>query len=185
MINSHDLLNAFWLTGFLLALSTFVFVFSFLAASIAFSASFSSLKQRAMLRAGLFAAYPISFTGVISGFLTASSRAPAVAALLPAVMTFVGLLLVYMIGKGRIRAVVAGFAAFVFSLSLMIGVVTGGASRDRYDELTQSAAVRKRAADQELELRLYCVSLGMISDVTKPCPVGETDNKDGDQTSAK
>jgi hypothetical protein len=122
-------------------------------------------------RAGLGVGFPLSYLGVVSGFLTGSSRSPAVSALVPAVLTFIGLVVVYMIGKGPLRAVIAGFAVFVLTINVIFGAVIGAASRDRHEEELASAKVRELKADQEFKLRMYCRGLGLITDLSKPCPV--------------
>jgi hypothetical protein len=133
--------------------------------------------DRAIIRKAFSAGLPLGITGMVAGFLTGSSRSPAVSALVPAILTFIGLVIVYMIGKGHLRAAMSGFAVFLFTVQLLIGTVLGSASRDRREEALASAQVRESQADQEFKFRLYCKGLGLISDLTKPCPVAVSPEK--------
>lgn len=170
---AQDLDFAFWIFGFLFLLSVIIFSFfySILAIYLWFLRYISSSRRRRVVLSGLMAGLPLGFTGMVSGFLTGSSRSPAVSALVPAILTFIGLIVVYMLGKGHLRAAIAGFAVFIFSVNLLIGTVLGSASRDRHEEEVASARVRELKADQEFKVRLYCKGLGLISDLSKACPL--------------
>jgi len=108
---------------------------------------------------------PLGFVGTVTGFLTGASRAPAVSALLPAVLTFTGMLVVYFVGKGSLpRALVAGFGVFLFSVNLLVGSVLGSASRDRHDDFLESIEWLKSKAEQEFVVRKYREGLGLPPD---------------------
>jgi hypothetical protein len=100
-----------------------------------------------------------------------SSRSSAVGAVVPAILTFIGLIVVYLMGKSRLRAVVAGFIVFVFSVDLLVGTVLGSASRDRHEELLASVEYQELKADQEIAIRQYRDGLGLPLDEPKP-PIG-------------
>jgi hypothetical protein len=61
---------------------------------------------------------PLGFTGIVAGFLTGSSRSPAVSALVPAILTFIGLVVVYMLGKGRLAPPSQASPFYIFGQSL-------------------------------------------------------------------
>ena len=89
---------------------------------------------------------------------------------IPAILTFIGLIVVYMIGKSNLRSGIAGFAVFVFSAELLVGSVLGSASRDRHDEVFASVEFQKRKADQEFAIRLYRSALDLPPEAAKPSP---------------
>jgi hypothetical protein len=173
MITWDDLIGSIWLGAFLLVVSSLVFLIAF--GVVYFGGRRSTIVSRILLRGrravllGLMAGFPLGFTGIVAGFLTGSSRSPAVSALVPAILTFIGLIVIYMIGKARLRAMIAGFTVFVFSANLIVGTVLGSASRDRHQADLASVKVRELKADQEFKVRLYCKGLGLISDLSKPC----------------
>jgi hypothetical protein len=139
MITWSDLTNGFWLLGFLFLISLVIFVLSYGAARIWFFKSTTvPAGGKTVLLAGLLSGLPLGFTGMVAGFLTGSSRAPAVSASVPAILKFIGLIVVYLIGRGRLRAIIAGFAVCVFSADLLVGAVLGTSSRDRYEEIAGS-----------------------------------------------
>jgi hypothetical protein len=169
----EDVENSIWLFICLFALSAMVFLVCCLIISgIFYLGGFKSRSLGIMITRVLIVGLPLGFTGVVSGFLTGLSRSPAVSATVPAALTFLGLVVVYLVGKGPARAIVAGFAVFVFSANLIVGTVLGGASRDRYAEQASSVDIRQFKANEEFKVRLYCKGLGLISDLTKPCPDG-------------
>jgi hypothetical protein len=170
-------------------LACWFFVNSFhytVLAALLYYAGFFAIKSififepptRCYFLSGLLVGFPLGFTGVVSGFLTGSSRSPAISATVPAALTFLGLIVIYLIGKGRLHSIIAGFCVFAFSVNLMVGTVLGSASRDRHEDELTSVEVRESKADQEFKLRLYCKGLGLIADLSKPCPVGVISGKD-------
>jgi hypothetical protein len=175
----EDLIQSTLLVVFLLIVSTIIFVISYCGAYVLCKATISSFRQRAIILKGSLSGLPVGFTGLIAGVLTGLSRSPAVSALVPAILTFVGLVVVYMIDKGRVRAILTDFTVFLFSANLIVGTSLGSASRDRYEEHLASITFREFRADQEFKVRLYCKGLGLISDVSKPCPLELSQEKPG------
>jgi hypothetical protein len=168
MITWSDLRDSFWLAGFLFVVSFLIFLLIY---GIAY-AWHKSTREGAVILAGFLSGLPIGFTGMVAGFLTGSSRSPAVNALVPAILTFIGLIVVYMIGKGRLRNIIAGFTVFVFSADLLVGTDLGSASRERHEELLGSVKIQKLRAEGELAIRLYRKGLGLPLDVPKPASPG-------------
>ncbi len=107
---------------------------------------------------------------MVAGFLTGASRAPAVNAVVPAILTFVSLIVVYMIGKSSPRSTIAGFAVFVFSVDILVGSFLDTASRDRREELLASVEFQKWKAEQEFAIRLYRGALGLPPELPSPSP---------------
>jgi hypothetical protein len=170
VITWGDLGNSFWLAGFLFLISFILFLVIYLVARILYRPPGLGARGRSLTLAGLQIGLPLGFTGMVAGFLTGASREPAVTALIPAILTFVGLILVYMIGKSPLRSVISGFAVFVFSLELLVGSVLGTASRDRNDEYLASVDMQRKRADQEFAVRRYRSALGLPPEPAKPTP---------------
>lgn len=170
MIAWIDLGNSLWLSGFLILVAALIFALFYVSAYAWCRISIANSSLRRTILGGLFSGLPLGITGIVAGFLTGSSRSPAVSALVPAILTFTGLIVAYMIGKGRARGSIAGFAALVFSAEIMVGTVLGSASRDRHEAELNSVEVRELGADQEFATRMYCRGLGLIPDISKPCP---------------
>jgi hypothetical protein len=88
MITWSDLRDGFWLGGFLLLTSTLVLLPIYAVARFWITSSITSPGgAKLMLRAFLGSA-SLGFTGMVAGFLTGSSRAPAVTALVPAILIY-------------------------------------------------------------------------------------------------
>jgi len=177
MITWSDLVNSIWLVVFLLIVCAVVFVPPFFIAWVWTRRTAHTPRRVAPVVSGYFAAFPIGFTGIVSGFLTGSSRSPAVAALIPAILTFVGLLLIYLVGRGRSRAAVAGFISIVFAAELLAGTVLGTASRDRREELLAGVAYQDARAEREFAIRQYRKGLGLPLDPPKAAPLSSSDEK--------
>jgi hypothetical protein len=167
MITWTDLRDSFWLAGFLLLVSLVVFFIVYGIGRLWIRRSIVSSRRADVVLSGFLVGISLGFTGMIAGFLTGSSRAPAVSALVPAILTFIGLLIVYLIGKGGLRSTIAGFVVFIFSANLLIGIVLGSASRDRHEEYLESLTVQKLKADQEFGIRQYRRVLGLPLDAPK------------------
>jgi hypothetical protein len=168
LITWWDLIESFWLTGFLLLVSLLIFALAYGAVRGLRKSSNTTARGQKLILAGFLGGLPLGFIGIVAGFLTGSSRSPAIAALVPAILTFLGLIMVYLIGKGRLRAIIAGFAVSVFSADLLVGTVLGSASRDRHEEFLASVRFQKLKADQEFAIRRYRGALGLPLDAPKP-----------------
>jgi hypothetical protein len=167
MINFSDIINGFGLTGVLLLISFAMLATTYAVSSLVQKFAFGVRHNTGVMRAGFLSALPVGFSGVVAGFLTGLSHSPAVGAVVPAALTFIGLVVVYMISKGRLRAVIAGFVVFVFSADLMVGTFLGSALRTRQDELSRSVDIQKRRAEQEFAIRQYRSALGLPPDPPK------------------
>src|SRR4029077_14610120 len=144
MITWSDLRDGFWLAGFLFAASLLVLLPIYAIARLWFASSDRSTHEaKVVIGAALLGSASLGFTGMVAGFLTGSSRAPAVSALVPAILTFTGLLVVYLISKSRVGSTWAGLVVFVFAANLLVGTVLGTASRDRHEELLNGLDVLK------------------------------------------
>jgi hypothetical protein len=174
MVTWSDLGDSFWISACLFVLSLLVFLPCYGATGIFFRVTKFHQRGKAVLLAGLMSGLPLGFIGIVAGFLTGPSRAPAVGAVVPAILTFIGLMVVYLLGKGRLRSVITGFAVLVFTADFVVGTVLGTASRERHDERLASLEYLKFKADQEFALRQYRRALGLPLDAPQAKPSGST-----------
>jgi hypothetical protein len=153
-----DLWSATLVTGLLMLVSLAPFVVSavgVLSALLARRVGMPVAIEWRLIGGPLVVAMPVSFAGIVTGFLTGLSRSPVIVAVVPALLTLVGLVVVYLAGEGKSRAMIAGVALFLFAADVLVGSVLGSASRARHDELMASVAVQKLRAEQEFAVRLY------------------------------
>lgn len=160
MITLADMRDALQLTAVIFAAALLIFLVCYAVAYAAAGWVKTDATKRSM-RFGLLIAFPMSVLGTVSGFLTGTSREPAVSALVPAALTFFGLLVVYLIGKTQEKAAVAGFAAVVMALGLLLGVKMGASSRDRHEADVKSVLAQNADADAEFAIRQHRVQLGL------------------------
>jgi hypothetical protein len=165
MVTFRDIGVAIWLLFGITIIAILLFLISFLLlhAALWLLRADRRLAQAVVHSAGN--ALPLALVGMVAGFLTGASRQPAVQALVPAVLTLVGIIFVYLIGRSRVQAPAAGFAVSVFALALLAGTAVGVTARVRDQELTTSIQVLKAKSDRELVVRLYREALGLPSEM--------------------
>jgi hypothetical protein len=105
-----------------------------------------------LVRVGVFAGVPFGIVGVTSGYLTGLSRVSAVSALVPAALTLVGGVAVYLLGKGGKPALLAAFAAVDFSVLMLIGALIGARERDDPNGLLDAEILKLK---RELVIEQY------------------------------
>jgi hypothetical protein len=108
---------------------------------------------------------PFGITGMVSGFLTGTSRAPAVTALLPAILTIFGGLTVYLISKGIQTAILAGVSITIFSSSLLFGTIFGSLEREQFNLYQNSLAKKLQEVERESAIKIYRRSLGLPEEI--------------------
>jgi hypothetical protein len=178
MITWGDLGNSLWLSAFLVIVSFLLFLPCFGVARLWLGSKVGQRNRPGFIYGSLISGLSLGLTGMIAGFLTGSSRAPAVSALVPAILTFTGLLVIYLIGKSALRAALAAFAVFLFSVNLLVGTVLGSTSRDRHQELLTSVEVRKAKADDEFAVRQYRQGLGLPPEEPKETARSNSDDNE-------
>jgi hypothetical protein len=123
----------------------FAIAFSFQNRTIGYWA-----KLAKNLPAAVGFALPVSLVGFIAGYLTGISRSPAVGTIVPAVLTLIGGLNIYLFGIDIKNRVAVGFCITLFSLLLFYGVQAGS-----YDRELGRAARLINLSDQEFNIRRY------------------------------
>jgi hypothetical protein len=163
MVTWVDLLNAVWITGVLSLIAAVIFAFCWMILWL-YSLLLSGQRYRVLLLRTTIAGFPLGLSGLVSGYLTGISRVPAVTALVPAILTFIGLILVYLVGRsGHLRMSVTGFCIVVFTISLLLGTSLGSISRERKEDADIRTSVEhlKMKTDSEFLVRRYRKGLGL------------------------
>jgi hypothetical protein len=125
----HDLIEAL----FLLSLATVLAcLFAAIGGLIRYTTRppGSTVSVLWLMRMGIFAGVPFSIIGMTSGYLTGLSRVGAISALVPAALTLVGGVAVYLFGKGGKPALLAAFAVVDFSVLMLVGALIGARERE-------------------------------------------------------
>ena len=99
--------------------------------------------------------------GLATGYLTGFSRAPAVGAVLPAVLSLMAGLGAFIIGKHSEGRVIVSLCILTFSLSLVLATGWGAAMRQTAEDSTSGLGVQERQALDEVELRDFREALGL------------------------
>jgi hypothetical protein len=102
-----------------------------------------------------------SMLGFSTGVLTGLSRQPVVGAVLPPVLSLVGGLAIYLIGKDGSNRVLVSLCILVLSFNLFIGTTWGVALREQGEEYTTSLNYLKRQALIEIEIQEFREALGL------------------------
>lgn len=100
------------------------------------------------------AALPLGITGIIAGHLTGLSRAPAVAAVIPGVLTFIGGLGVYRISKKKQEAISVSLSIISFSFFLLLGSLDGADKRALAETRYQREMARQAVYNEFLQSRI-------------------------------
>jgi hypothetical protein len=130
--------------------------------AISFGTSRREYLKLFLLNARLFIGYsiPVVLLGYVSGYLTGISRTAAVGNLIPAVLTIVGGLIIYLFRtKSDHNIGSIGFSVSVFALSIFYGIQVGAFQRE-YRQVDRFMIL----ADQEKKIRDYRLNLELPTD---------------------
>lgn len=105
--------------------------------------------------------------GIVTGLLAGFSRTSTMGAVLPAVLSLVGGLAIYLVGAEKADQALIGTCVIALSLDLLIGSAWGAVLRDDFEHEAQSASARKREALIEVEVRDFRRELGLPA--APPC----------------
>ena len=105
----------------------------------------------------------LAFTllGMVTGLLAGFSRTSAMGAVLPAVLSLVGGLGIYLIGAGKADQGLVATCVIALALDLLIGSLWGAVLRDDFERDIRSASTQKREALIEVEVRDFRRDLGL------------------------
>ena len=109
-----------------------------------------------------------SMLGIVTGYLTGFSREPAVGAVLPAVLSLMGGLLVFMVGKDASNRKILCSSMFLFSLMLLIGSGWGSVMRDKAVYFLETRAAAAEALKKsELYLKQQAFIESQVNEFRK------------------
>jgi hypothetical protein len=114
-----------------------------------------------LMKLGIFAGVPFSIIGMTSGYMTGSSRVGAISALVPAGLTLIGGVTVFLFSKGGKAGVLAAFAVINFSVMTLVGALIGGRERMQTEQIENSVEYREAEIQKDFLLQLYRQGLGM------------------------
>jgi hypothetical protein len=122
-------------------------------------------ERRKLFRASLLLLVTMSVLGAIIGYLTGISRAPAVGNVLPAALTLVGGLLLYMFGKESQggRQQVAAVSTFALVIGLLTGTLLGAEIRAD-DSLVTALALQQESAREAVCTQRLAYEIQMRDD---------------------
>ena len=106
--------------------------------------------------------------GAVTGYLAGNSREPAIDAVLPAVLSLVGGLSIYLIGKEAASRDLVARCVVALSVPLLVSALWGAAERAQWLAYEQSYENLEKKALTESRIRLYREELYL-----PPEPVGE------------
>jgi len=96
-----------------------------------------------------------SMLGMTTGYLTGFSRESAVGAVLPAVLSLMGGLLVFLVGQNKESRGVVSMSMFIFAVTLLIGTGWGAIMRDTYEKFQKSELYLQQEAFIESEVNKF------------------------------
>lgn len=99
--------------------------------------------------------------GIVTGLLAGFSRTSAMGAVLPAVLSLVGGLGIYLVGAEKADQGLVATCVIALSLNLLLGTLWGATLRDDFERESTSAMAGKRAALAEVEVREFRRELGL------------------------
>jgi uncharacterized membrane protein len=117
-----------------------------------------------------------SMLGIVTGYLTGFSREPAVGAVLPAVLSLLGGLTVFVVGKSRENRGMVSLTMFVFSLMLLLGSSWGAVMRDVAEEYERSERFLAQQVYIEAQVNEFRRELGL-----SPLDKGKSSSKAEDK----
>ncbi len=96
-------------------------------------------------------------------------------AVLPAVLSLVGGLAIYLVGAEKADQALVGTCVIALSLDLLIGSIWGAVLRDDFEHEAKSASARKAEALVEVEVREFRKDLGLPE--SSSCPSVKNDTE--------
>jgi len=102
-----------------------------------------------------------SMLGLVAGLLAGFSRQPAVGALLPSVLSLVGGLAIYLVGKDSQGRVPVSLCILALAFNLLVGATWGAVLREVAEEYKNSARYLQKQAWNEVQVAEFRRSLGL------------------------
>ncbi len=142
-----------WLS--LLPIPAFVIVTALIACGVLFATGQKAVAVNTLMPLSAFL-----LLGLVAGYLTGISRAPAVDAVLPAVLTLLGGAAAGFIGKSPGSALILRISGLIlaFAIGLLVGTTWGSAMRQSIDDFDQSELELIRRSQVEASVREFRIA---------------------------
>jgi len=137
-----------------------VLVFLLLISAIEAMSPLNVVRQT-VIRQAMFLGFPLALLGVVVGYATGLSRSSAVGDVLPAVLTFLGALSVYLMAQEKKSALIAAVCVLVISVSLIAGMGYGSRLRFVHELQAKSFQTLRAMAHDELNIKKYRKAIGL------------------------
>jgi len=108
-----------------------------------------------------FVVLAFSMLGIVTGYLTGFSREPAIDAVVPAMLSLMGGILVFLIGKNKESRSIVSVSIFSFTFMILLGSSWGSVMRDVAIEYKFSVQYLKQQAFIESEVNEFRSNLGL------------------------
>ncbi|MFH1872854.1 MAG: hypothetical protein ABIK82_16735 [Pseudomonadota bacterium] len=105
--------------------------------------------------------FSFALLGMVTGLLAGFSRTSAMGAVLPAILSLVGGLAIYIVSAGKVDQVLVGTCVIALSLNLLIGSTWGALLRSDFEGGEKSANAGMRDALVEVQVREFRRELGL------------------------
>ena len=105
--------------------------------------------------------FAFSILGMVTGYLTGFSRESVVGAVLPAVLSLMGGLMIFLVGKNQESRSIVSISMIVFALTLLLGTSWGAVMRSTAEEFKKSEEYLKYQAFVEAEVNEFRSNLGL------------------------
>lgn len=104
---------------------------------------------------------PFAILGVVVGYVTGMSRDPAVAAVVPGILTLVGGAVLILTSEGGVKAATSSAMVVYLSIGLVAGIDYGARKRYEFEQIKNSFDVQIDQVNREANIRAYRRGLGL------------------------
>lgn len=118
-------------------------------------------QGRALFRTRLIVAFSFTLLGMVAGYMTGLSRQPAVTAVIPAALSIIAGLSVYIVGAKRADQVLIALCVIGLCTNLLLGIVWGARARVATEDHYASTPRKVWEADVEAYVIQHRRELGL------------------------
>ncbi|MBZ9746790.1 hypothetical protein LB516_16190 [Mesorhizobium sp. CO1-1-7] len=124
--------------------------------------------NKVALAQALFFGFPFAVLGVTVGFVTSLSRESAVGAVLPAILSLVGGVGVYLVSRGGRSAITSAVSVVMLCVSFSAGIGYGSRARVENEQISLSWRAQVASATREANIKKYRKSIGLDDTPSQP-----------------
>lgn len=112
-------------------------------------------QRRGQIKELFFVLASFSMLGIVTGYSAGLSRESVLGTVLPAVLSLIGGLAIFLIEKKVETRLIVSTSIFIFTLALLIGIGWGAFMREEAEEYKKSADYLKKKAVIETEVNEF------------------------------